>query len=508
MSRSVYWSVFGLFVLLFAIIFAIYPFTGDDLWYTARYEGFLQEPDKGALDAFLGTVLEHYIIDTSRLSNPVYLFTVILSRPLGVLIVIVCFTIGFGMMTKLSDIKIGETVKLIFLMFLTVFMVNWHEHMFCLNFAFNYVVILPVYFGAFLIFLGKRKVKVGWLVLMGVVLGAWHESYAISFIGSACVLMVLKKEYRTTWRTILVISTIVGLLWILAWPSFQTRLSVTHVQDSPFRRFIYTFPWLFVVGGFVVSLLVRKWRNVCKDPIVIICLVSGFLLCIVLLRTYYIRSFTPAFFLSACALCRILQVWFPKIVSERYIRGCVCGVALLAIVCTHLVAVARESVIVRECSNNTVSLAKEYKGDGKDFFAPVRYPWHASWLTLMRPDQDLFIPGYGLNSIITFFAEGDARIPYILPVELKDYTAGAGTPFESDQTYRMYKGYIVCEDLSTDKDHLDVYYSLFNTWPVVEHCYVENLRFIGADGGEYLYVAPIRSKLTTFLGNPVDVRIP
>lgn len=495
------WCLFILFIGCFTFIYAVFPASIDDLNYSLDiiYNGIDINGHHTLWEGIKETFKFRYSYDVSRLGNSLGILFIILPKWLSIFVIISSLTYSIILLSKLSGICFSNPAKFLLLLFLILFCVNWGEHFFTIMFAFNYIVALPFFLGAFYILFNLKSVNLLFLVLIGFVLGAWHEAYSISFITSAIVLIILKPEIRTRNNYILLISAVTGFCWLLIWPALWNRAGLHTFSLEGIKRLIYTFPWLASLLCLYICFKIKELRHLCSSYLSIATIVSGFALIPLLVFTEHIRSLTPLYFLSICTITLTLPPILNHFIKSKVLKP-VLGTIAFFLVFGHLTAVCYETVILRQTVKDIMIKASIHKKNGGDFFAKTRYPWEANWATLFRPDQDVLTPGWtDFSSYKRLF--DDYSYSFIIPSELKFYTKDKGSQLDGISDYRLYKGYIVS---SNPADTVDRRMVIGYPWfPEINNTI--HIPFKGADGNIYIYVCAMRSKKSLFLGNPVSI---
>lgn len=496
--RISFWMIFTLFISFFAFIYAEFPYCLDDWTYIGEtlYSG-LEREHHSLFDGIKECLNVHYNIDTARIGNTIgAIMLVFVPNWLTILLIVACFTLGFYYMSRLSNTDYSPA-KLILLCFLTLFCINWQEHLFSIMFAFNYIVVIPLYLGVFIIFFNHKRINYIALVILGIILGAWHESFTLSFLSTSFVLFITKPVTRTRHNFALFFSVIVGFIWILAWPAMWTRASERSFSVEELYRAMYTLPWLIAV--FLIFIHPKRY-GFWKDSLSVALLATGIVLIPIMLYTTHIRAIVPCYILSCCVICKVVTTLFPKLFLYKNPASIAVSLLLGVLTFGHLIAVSHETVIFRNVVDRIIENGISHKHSGGDFFTPVRYPWQAHWAALNRPDQDALIPGWISNRDLKIYID-DFSYDNIIPIELKSYAEGKGELLGGNAGYRMYNTYIVSENPSDTIDRwMEIGYNRLNEANMTIHT-----SFTGEDGRKYVYILPMRSKKSMFFGEPVAV---
>ena len=492
-----FWLVFCCFITCFAFIYLEFPVCIDDWLYLGQimYDGKSDDGSHTIYSGIKSCLTQHYLYDTSRFGNTLGALSLLLPLFMSKCIILIALTLGLYLMIKVIGINQNQPLALSLLCFFILFFVNWGEHMFTIMFAFNYIVVLPLFFGLLYVFFNKKKINIYLIILLGLILGAWHESYSLTFGAIVFILIIINPTLRTKTNFILLLSVIIGILWIFIWPAIWHRNNSNNFTFEGLKRITYIFPFFFVI----ISLFFKKNRSLRNSNLIIATVVCAIITCPLLIYTTHIRAVMPLYFLSCCSMTKILINWWPGRINYSKVRyGFLVLINLISFL--HLGAVCVETVILKRHINNIVVKALEQKDYGGDLFAKVRYPWQASWLTLFRPEQDVLVPGWGTFETIKKYTQ-NYNLGYPIPIELKDFSKEKGKVIDKDGKYKIYKGYIV----SLNPEDSMARWMCLRYKHFQERNNTIRIPFTGQDGAEYLYVSPMRSKKSIFFGDPIYI---
>lgn len=502
-NRIAYWLIFSAFIGCFLFIYEAMPMIQDDWIYLSEsiYDAADQDGHHNMWNGLKNALNVHYNYDISRSGNTIGA-AALLFLPLWLtkLIIWACFAWGFYLMNKVCRIKTDNPAGLTALCFFTLLFVNWGEHLFTVMYAFNYIVELPLYFWLFHVLINKKgEISIGAAIICGIALGSWHESYALSFIASAVLLMIIRKDVRTRGMYALTVSTLVGMVWLVLWPGYWIRVNDAEFRLEGIKRLIHVFPWfvtLFVCLGVHFT---KRGKGLYRSGIMISTIAGGMVLIPIMVKSTYIRSMTPVFFLSACAISYLLLRTWPRMFTVKTVKGKIlCSVALIAIF-GHLIAVGQETVILHKTVDGIIARINSNK-NGDEMFAPMRYPWQSNPLTLNRPDPQALVAGWTDFVPLKHYLNRHT-FKLIIPEELKEYTSEQGIPLGGDSNYKIYKGYIISEDPTDTVNYwVRIDYPNFS-----EYNAAIRTPFTGADGKKYVYISAMRSLKTIFTGEPQAV---
>lgn len=466
------------------------PFVHDDWWYLSEilYRGSDDNSHHSTIYGLFKSILYHYSIDNSRLCNTIASIFLLLPKWVSAIVTSISVLSGYFLMTRLSNIKSGEYVKLIFMSFLFVFMILWQDHMFTVIYQFNYIVILPLFLIAVYTFSDKLNYPLWVAVLLGLIGGSWHESYGLTIlIGGGLILFLNGKSYSKL-RLTLWASTAFGMMWIFIFP-------------GPYRRLGFsTFIPLFILVAAIILVMVfiafirKKKLEVNLSPLNVFTLVSGLLLVPIALFLHIPRIFMPFLFLFVCVATIYVSRLFPMAMNGKKWVGRIAAVVMFAAIAVHLTAVCIDTVKLRRSVDDLVTKAFENKYTGETVFFDAHLPKDYSVFSLNRPDYNFFEYAFFLPNYVH-----NRELKNFVPIELKSYREEKGIPIEGIETIKLWNGHLISSDIY-DKWRGDIILQ-FKLWK--EKCKTNTSEFIGADGKTYVYIYPRRSMFTSMLGQPV-----
>lgn len=495
---AIYWLLFFNVVLCFAFIFFVFPFTHDDWWYwaSALYNGVDCDGHHTIYDGIRECIIWHYQFDTSRIGNTLGIIFLLFPKWISAIITSIAFGLSYFLMSKLARINPGELKKLIVLTFILVFGFFWQDHMFTYFYAFNYIIILPIFLYAVYLFINSSRKKIWEAIFLGLLIGCWHESYAASFIAGGGILFLLSKKFRTKWHFAVLISLIIGITWHFIFPGVYERAGGLRKSIFWGIRFLpYASCCLFTVILFFISGFSKKWSKVSNQPLIVFTVSSSLVLIPVLILTQNARAVVPALFLSIPSLILFIEIILPKFFIIHSLKSRLFSLLLIILVFTHLISVCYETIRLKNSVESLISEASKDLYNGKVVFYQTHYPWNYSLTSLDRPDHNLLVPVMSwINTAFPLFINRP-QLKSLIPIELKDFTS------EHDGL-NIWRGHIISSDVSDlQKDNFLVKYKY---WSENRPCY--KAVFPGADGKEYIYILPQRSKIGRYMGDPIEVR--
>ncbi len=489
-------ALFVLTVALFGFMFIMHPKAWDDYWFT--YDIFLNAyDDKGFYDFWRGFkegFVHRYTCDNSRMCNALAIFALLIPRWIPAVISTVVFAAGYRLMLRVATVNEGQLAKFTLVSLCLIVFPTWHDSFFSTVYLFNYTWGMAIMFWAIHVFLSPKRQRLRKAILLGLLLGCWHESYAAAgFVGLAAVL-ALDKTMRRPDRWALVASIAAGSIWLVAFPAWRTRISnESGLFDSSFSHLIFSWGYYIFTVFWVVCICSKKWRHIAKLPVPIITLSGGLIVLPAVIASGNGRAAQPAMLLACCGLPYLLSNMFPGRfpLYKPSVKIAVC--AIWALIIAHLAMSCRYIAKIRHSADILIGQIENHPSPDDTYFIPIVEEWQASPLAVRKPNFRIF----DLNDCNCGFLANNYRTGLIKPVPdvLHNYREGLGTPIKGNTESRLYKGFIVTPlrnyiykrgaaaimDYGWHKEFTQIYYAHFK----------------GADSKPYVYIFARRSLLTT-----------
>lgn len=494
----IFWAIFAFVTASFAFIFLNFPMTYDDWWYWGKLND-TGVDENGHHTLWLGikdTMNFQWYFDNTRISNYIGILMLLLPRWIPMSIVSICFAIGLWLMTRVSDIRAGQVGKLVLLCLLLVFTIMWQEGMFCQMYAFNYICVMPVFFGGIYLFIRERETKLFWMFLLGLLLGMCHESYAITGLIGLSIILILKVKKATKGRVALLAGLVLGLLWLIIPPAMAYKSSLidgAHIKTS---RLVYLSVTVLFEVIWIVSLFFKRSRQLALSPLPLLTAVSIPILTYMVYVSTHVRAAFPGFLLCACCLVIYFSFWWPKTFNDKtYVSliFCFSGIIILVV---HLTAVCIETVRIRPIIENATNQYVIHHDSDGAVYADMRYPWETSMLTLGRPDINFANPREWHFKFMHFVIGNDR--PMAVPPILKNYKSDEGEMLGGDSYVRLWNNYLVSSNLADSAE----------TWAKIRYGKIEGVSplntvvFENYDGEKFVYIVPDRPVYCIYAGEP------
>lgn len=432
--------------IAFGALFFTMPRTNDDYWYMRGLKDFGTMAD-GSFDyirGVVGTMLDHHHNDNSRIPNMAG--AVLVSLPLWLLAMVstVCVWLTFRFMTDLSAKK--SILSVTFLITIYTYVIPWTDYLFSGMFTYNYIWPGALLTGAIWLFEREKSTASGWMFVMGLILGAWHEVFSFPAFVGAIICFIFHPRMLRRHRVWMCVGLLLGGLWLWLSPSrhSSTGFASYIVFHRPWRQMIdvYWFPFLFLFFE-LVSLCVPKWRKSALSPVAIFAVTFAVVCLPVYIFSAALRSITPAIIMSSVGIMYLIGRNLPS--PGRWI-GWPCAAVWLFFFLHMGTAFATGLKICHEEKYIISEYLKSKDTDGVVFVDPLT-PADAPALSLGKPFQGLYT-FYSHSALVGKYFHG----PWmrVVPSALKDFSAEKGHHIDADFDLWEYDGHLVARGLEID----------------------------------------------------------
>lgn len=468
------------------------PYAHDDWWYLGDilYSGFDENGHHTLWRGLKETILSHYNGDTDRIGNTLGVVMLLFPKWISAILASLAFICTYFLSVRLSVIRPGEWTKLSVLSFFLVFLVIWQDHMFIQMYIFNYIIILPLFLYAIHLFICNNA-KIWLVCIFGLILGAWHESFAVTFIIGALTSLVFYPKLRNIPRIASVIATVIGMIWLFIFPGIYGRAN-SHLELSYISLFIS-----LILLSLIIFLYFYKPKEKKSSIIYIFTFAPCFVLIPVTIATHTPRVLSPVLFLAACSLTLFIFSRFSNEFSIKSILSKIIALILYSLVIIHLVSVCFETIKIKDSIEDLLKQSFANKYSAGPVFFDAHLPKDYSVFSLNRPDYNFFEYVFFLNSYINRKEHSNP-----IPEELKEYREELGTPLNGSKYIKLWKGHLISSYFYDQWGGVDFTVE-YKYWK--EKCKKNTALFQGSDDKSYVYIFPRVSMFANFLGDPIGV---
>lgn len=405
-------------------------------------------------ESLIETIEDGFYNDNFRLANIGMLLFIILPRwmgPLISLIIIFCIVrVTFRIIALDPD---RSPLMLIYIVLLTVLL--WSgDRLNELAYQANY--LWGVLWAALLLrHLWGASKSILLSLILGLIVGWWHESLALSVLVGLIAISIVFRDCRC-WKFYAALAAVFfGFSLLFLSPAALSRIHDVSDIWSLFvpyyiKMLLIDSIWFWLAIGLAILIAMRiGWRHVFVNQIMTFLIVSGITSFAIMFRTSSVyRGGFWMYYASGLMMIYLLSIGFPKFFFKYNLKNIAVGLPLLLLVYTHWGYVGYYSVRLNKIVSEQISLWIEHPGETR--FADViplqemplicgnlplyRYGkiHYFDWITgYYRPYEEKRL-GRDLNCYESMTS--------LIPERLRDVTATSGCAMPGGSPVREYKG--------------------------------------------------------------------
>lgn len=368
----------------FAFIFFTMPCIADDLWYMSKIHDFkMGSAPWPGFSPLWETISWHYSNDNARLSN--ILYVLLMSLPPVVISLIsslVCAWVLFAL-RKFCGRSIRGIMGAVVVAALFSIMLPWDDGVFIRNFQLNYVWGLGLSVACVQIFLSPERKSFFLSVVLGFACGAWHEGFSVPLIVGFIVMAGLRtKKYVSPWNIALVISMLVGVVWLVTAPAFYERATsfVGFFSMSSWTRAL-RLNWSVALFIFLTIIRFVSCKKI-GDNLALFSIIATASLTIYFSNELGPRVCFVADYFSIAGICMILSPIVRR--WRRCLRRCL-AIIIGSLLFAHLGMACYETLLFRQQVNHLYNIYFSASYSTPSFFGPIPRESMVSGLALSKP---------------------------------------------------------------------------------------------------------------------------
>ena len=510
-AQSFFWVVLFLFTLAHIIIYVIMPYTCDDYWYMTPLRDYCMGVDTSfPADELMSIWRDHYATDNIRLANVIFTFTLLIPKIIPSIISGMLVGVILWLSAKVATINWRNAFLMTVLALMISFMLPWYEEMFTQCFALNYVwpSALALWL-AYMFFNDGTRMGVVASLLLGLLLGAWHEGIAVPLLAGFVVYMMLHRSQANRRRIAMIVGLIVGVLWLVSAPGLQANVGykTKALQMSAILNKIalYHIPLLILLLSISIATIKKNTRKLIFDPIfvsfVVICIVG---VAINLITNVGVRTGWMGYLFGIIAT---IYLWKNmKDVRCGQANSMIKRIATISIalfLLVHYVVVIYYSVVVR---NEVEYVLSQYeKSTDGQVFADVTYDYQASPLAWKKPYFEIFTYDWVMYWIDKYFSD-DAKHLRVIPTCMENAEMLRSEKVVGDNPFYMFNGYLYAPIRDEERVEATTTYEIdFGFTEKTLTC--TNFVFTTASGNKYYFSFPQRATVHRWVGEIEEMNL-
>ncbi len=510
------------------------PRTGDDYAFLEFFKPWLDSQpelineqgivmvDKGGnmfkygfpVDEYVETLKYSFNNDNFRLSNIIAIFFLIIPRWIGTLITLLLIILIVRESFRMADLDPDSSPLMPIYLGLFTILIWTGDALNQLDFQVNY--IWGVFVAVMLLrCLRSQKRGIASSIILGVVMGWWHEGLALPILVGLVAMCIVFRECRQKKYYAAIEALAIAMGFQVMSPGTYHRMNNGLVSSS------YVFDieiikveiretalfWLTLLLSLIVAMRVG-WRRVFTDRLIIFLLVSSTVSLAILCRSsMFCRAGFWMFYAVGVVIIRLLAIILPDFSRSYNWKNIAVGIPLLLLVYTHWGYVAYYSVKLNKIVNEQLALWLQHPGETRfaDVLPLQEMPLMCGYLPTAKytylPYFD-WIKRYYAPDIKEKYGKsvtGYDEMMSLIPERLRDVTADSGRAMPGGSPVREYKGLLYMPETEfvtsiLKRDNLSRGWLVLNvdygkgyvTRQVIAYSFISE-----ADGKRYCYLEPI-----------------
>lgn len=442
-----FWGVIVLFTIAHVLVYTIMPYTCDDYWYMTPLRDYCMGIDTSfPMGDLMACWSDHYNTDNIRLANVIFTFTLLIPKVIPSIISGILVGVILWFSAKVAAINWRNALLMSILTLMISFLLPWYEQMFTLCFALNYVwaTALALWL-TYIFFYNDTKLGVVLSLLLGVLLGAWHEGIAAPLLAGFVVYLILRRSMINRRRVAMTLGLILGLLWLASAPGLQANvgkktvaLQMTVIAS---KLVLYHIPLFILLLSMLIAAIKKNTRKLILDPVlisfVVVCLAG---VALNLITDVGVRTGWMGYLFAIIAT---IYLW-KKMKEARYGRTKskikrIATISIALFLLIHYVVVIYYSVVVRNELENVLSQYE--KSDDGLVFVDVTYDYQASPLAWKKPYFEIYTYDWAMYWKDNYFNDR-AKYMRVIPACLRNAEKIEATKVKGDNPFMIHNGYL------------------------------------------------------------------
>ncbi|MGM9816143.1 MAG: hypothetical protein ACI304_03690 [Lepagella sp.] len=451
------------------------PRTGDDYAFLEFFKPWLDSQpelineqgiimvDKGGnmfkygfpVDEYVETLKYSFNNDNFRLSNIIAIFFLIIPRWIGTLITLLLIILIVRESFRMADLDPDSSPLMpIYLALLTI-LIWTGDALNQLDFQVNY--LWGVFVAVMLLrCLRSQKRGIASSIILGVVMGWWHEGLALPILVGLVTMCIVFRESRQKKYYAAIVALAIAMGFQVMSPGTQGRIehgfvSFSYMFSIETVKMVIRETILFWIALLLVLIAVMRvgWRRVFADRMILFLFVSSIVSFAILCRTsMFCRAGFWMFYAVGVVIIRLLAIILPDF-SRRYNwKNIAVGIPLILLIYTHWGYVAYHSIRLNKIVNEQLALWLQHPGETRfaDVLPLQEMPLMCGYLPTAKytylPYFD-WIKKYYAPDIKEKYGKsvtGYDEMMSLIPERLRYVTADSGRAMPGGSPVREYKG--------------------------------------------------------------------
>ncbi len=475
----------------FALLFMLMWPYHDDLWFygsLCRYsggDGWQCGPH--LWHGYVETIREHFLYDNFRLSNIVATALLPAPRWIAMSLTSAAMIVAVIAMCKICGVGSRHLLRATVLLCALTFYPPWSDQMFSMIFSYNYTWGTMWFSLGLYLFKANRLPGIIGTMALGIVTGWWHEGFAVPLLCGLCILLVYpgRRDFR---HFSYLVGLAAGLYLVTLSPLFfnqSTGYAANFMQRLSLSTAIRHFLLFVEITAIFIMIARGHLRRLLRDELAVCLTVVSIAAYGIGIIGGTLRSGFAGFI--AEGMLGVVLLGYVHMHLQRTLRVTLLATAWIFMTAHFAAAayhMARTTGMVHEIISDYTSGKTDKAGA---IFAPIQYEWEMPWYVAGKVSTKVFYDKCTRSDINAMQPHGAF---YIIPADLKDYTAGLGRIVDVSSGLRIYRNRLVApldsiqfHDVSVGRvTRTDGKYTFTHS----EDLYME--KFVGADGRTYALI--------------------
>lgn len=482
----------ALVIAAFSFLYLVTPFDYDDFWFL---RGIIEGGGRDDLwEGIKNCWLDHFYGDNLRIPQvlmPLLIWFV--PRWATATISALLFAGAVALILRLCKNFGNNFAWFSLFVFMLVCTIPWYDAMFITAYQINYTWCIPLLIGLIYLSIGHKRRPLP-MFFAGLLLGAWHESFAAVFVAGWIASALFSHNWLRADRIATLTGVVAGILCLMCVPGSYNRstdgISISFVRLlTQVTPTVYLILWAICLSRKRLCIVARSQKY---------SFFAGACACSILMSMVFVftRATFPGFLVASFAIPALLCEIFPnskwhKALTTIGAAACLFLVVHLFTACTWTAEYHRHSTrlyskLATPCDTATIFY---------DFPKPEDIPSVALRKPFVLAPQIHYVR----ENIAACFG---LKLFSLIPASLEDYS-GQGTPLPGGTEIRYWTGELVAPG-TPDPVFLDVTVDYGQT---KKNIYLYGAPFKGRNGKYYHYFYLIRPSYLLYSG-PIKSIVP
>lgn len=428
MKREIYIAI-SIIVVLIGVGLALMPAISDDLLFGFACRDYLVDGLPLSLKSIFNGFSYAYFNNNARLSNMVLVLMLLLPRIVAAIGSSLCLAYILIKGARLAGIEKSGYLCMAWTAYIVICL-PWADQLYLIAFQLNYIWSAAMALYIIAAFMQRDRHRILWPCIASVILGAWHEGFAVPTLLSMLTIAAFFKEYRTRQTATLLIALSLGMIYLFTSPTFRT--SPTEYFQ---HRMAIVYPYLlpFVIALVIsVYMLIRKQlsRQVMIKALSL--MIPAFISAALMI---YSQQGARVGTLSIIYSGLTILMFVPK--SNKYKTF---AAVIFLLTAAHLIAVDLQAYKSYADTKRVLSIYA--KSPDEIIYSDMTLRENAPWYCLQKPYYGWFAHNSTLYFIEGFYSHFQHEL-LVLPSELKHFSTDKAEKIDGNASAYYYRGLTV-----------------------------------------------------------------